>query len=115
MKALILDGSLRGDDATVAVGDLLVRTLREADCAAERRSLRDLDVAPCRACLDSWTLTPGVCTTDDAARGVARDMVGADLLVLLTPVTFGGYSSALKKVLDRSIGNISPFFTTIIF
>lgn len=113
MKTLILDGSLRGDDATVVVGDLLVRRLREADCAVERRLLRDLEVAPCRACLECWTLTPGACTTDDAARGVARDMVGADLLVLLTPVTFGGYSSALKKVLDRSIGNISPFFTTI--
>jgi multimeric flavodoxin WrbA len=113
MKALILDGSLRGDEATMAVGDLLARELQGAECAVERRLLRDLDVAPCRACLGCWTLTPGVCTTDDAARGVARDMVGADLLVLLTPVTFGGYSSTLKKVLDRSIGNISPFFTTI--
>ena len=63
--------------------------------------------------LGCWTQTPGVCTTDDAARGVARDMVGADLLVLLSPVTFGGYSSALKKVVDRSIGNVSPFFTEI--
>jgi len=111
MKVLILDGSLRGDEAAVAVGDLLARKLRHADGVVERRLLRDLEVAPCRACFGCWTQTPGICTTDDAARGVARDMVQADLLVLLTSVTFGGYSSALKKVLDRSIGNISPFFT----
>ena len=56
---------------------------------------------------------PGVCLIDDAAREVSRKMVGSDLVVYFTPITFGGYSSELKKALDRSIGLISPFFTRI--
>ena len=40
-------------------------------------------------------------------------MMQSDGVVLLTPVTFGGYSSLLKRSLDRSIPMISPFFTTI--
>jgi len=40
-------------------------------------------------------------------------MIQSHLVVYLTPITFGGYSSDLKKVLDRSIGLISPFFTRI--
>ncbi|HJN16519.1 MAG TPA: NAD(P)H dehydrogenase, partial [Armatimonadota bacterium] len=37
----------------------------------------------------------------------------ADILALLTPVTFGGYSSHLKRMLDRLIPNILPFFDKI--
>lgn len=54
-----------------------------------------------------------MCKTRDAARDVAAEMIASDLVVLLTPVTFGGYSSHLKKALDRSICLVSPFFTRI--
>jgi multimeric flavodoxin WrbA len=40
-------------------------------------------------------------------------MAGSDVQVWITPVTFGGYSPALKKALDRSIPNILPFFTKV--
>jgi len=62
-----------------------------------------------------WLLgtDPGGCLIDDAAREVSRKMIGSDLVVYVTPITFGGYSSELKKALDRSIGLISPFFTRI--
>jgi len=30
-----------------------------------------------------------------------------------TPVTFGGYSSALKRMVDHQIQNISPFFAKV--
>ena len=36
-----------------------------------------------------------------------------DLLVFLTHVTFGGYSSELKKAVDRLIPLLSPFFVKI--
>ena len=40
-------------------------------------------------------------------------MIGSDVLVLLTPVTFGGYSSEIKKAMDRSICMVSPFFRRV--
>jgi multimeric flavodoxin WrbA len=47
------------------------------------------------------------------AEGIARAHTQSDLLVLLTPVTFGGYSSELKKALDRMICALLPFFQTV--
>ena len=39
--------------------------------------------------------------------------MASDLTVYLTPVTFGGYSSALKRMVDHQIQNISPFFAKV--
>ena len=38
-----------------------------------------------------------------------RALVHSDLVVFLTPVTFGGYSSELKKALDHVIPILQPF------
>ena len=76
----------------------------------ERVQLRDVFIAYCKGCFDCWVKTPGVCATRDGAGVVTRAMACADLLVLLSPITFGGYSSELKKAIDRSIGIVSPFF-----
>lgn len=57
--------------------------------------------------------TPGICLFADDGREVARKAIQSHLLVLLTPVTFGGYSSQLKKALDRMISLVSPFFQKI--
>jgi len=70
-------------------------------------------VRHCAGCFGCWVQTPGVCLIDDAARDIARAVIQSDLVIYLTPVTFGGYSSELKKVLDRLICLILPFFTQI--
>ncbi|MCK4899409.1 MAG: hypothetical protein KAS38_11555 [Anaerolineales bacterium] len=36
-----------------------------------------------------------------------------DLMVYLTPITFGGYSSALKRMVDHQIQNVLPFFARV--
>ncbi len=41
---------------------------------------------------------------------IAKEWVQSDVVVFFTPVVFGGYSSILKKALDRFIPNILPFF-----
>jgi hypothetical protein len=61
-------------------------------------------------CFGCWIKTPGVCVIDDAGRDIARRMIHSDVVVYLTPLMFGGYSSELKKAIDRSIPNISPLF-----
>ena len=46
-------------------------------------------------------------------RDVARDLIQSDLVVWLTPVTFGGYSSVLKRQIDHCIPLVSPKFTKV--
>jgi multimeric flavodoxin WrbA len=79
----------------------------------ETLQLRDIDISPCTGCFGCWNKTPGICVVKDDARDVTRKIVNCDLLVLLTPITFGGYSSELKKAMDRSLGWMLPHMTTI--
>ena len=113
MKALILDGSLAHD----GMADRLVTTLRAQlgtqAYEVEHVPLRERRIGNCAGDFFCWVRNPGVCMTDDDNRALAAKMVQCDLLILLSPVTFGGYSSTLKRMLDHMIQNIMPFFTQI--
>ena len=96
-----------------AVGVALQDTLQAEGWSVTPWTLRDEKIAYCLGCFECWTKTPGLCRIDDAGREVVESIIGGDLAIYLTPITFGGYSSELKKAIDRSIGLISPFFTRI--
>jgi multimeric flavodoxin WrbA len=116
MRALVLNGGRTGESdeqAIATVESILCHRLAEAGFEVHVATLREASVAYCRGCFQCWTRTPGLCRTHDAARDLTRRFILSDVVVFLTPVTFGGYSSELKKVLDRSIGVVSPFFKRI--
>jgi multimeric flavodoxin WrbA len=113
MKALILDGSRKGESGLSVGRSAFEQELRRRNYDVETMVLRDVNVAPCKGCFGCWTATPGMCVTADSGREIARKTIGSDLVVMLTPVTFGGYSSELKKVLDRTICLALPTFTTV--
>lgn len=113
MQALILNGALAGDEALMPIEQAVDAALTARGWRVDRVRLRDRSIVYCRGCFECWTKTPGICSTKDDAGEVTRAIVRSDLLVLLTPITFGGYSSELKKALDRSIGAVLPFFRRI--
>ena len=113
MRALILNGALAGDDGLRTIEGAIDSTLSTSGWIVERIQLRDVFIAYCKGCFDCWVKTPGLCATRDGAGVVTRALACSDLVVLLSPITFGGYSSELKKALDRSIGILSPFFTRV--
>jgi hypothetical protein len=116
MRAFLMNGGLAGGPGEAALAQVelvLHERLAEHGYAVDLARLRETPIAYCRGCFDCWTRTPGLCRTDDAARDLARRLVASDTAVFLTPITFGGYSSELKKALDRSIGLVSPFFLRV--
>ncbi len=108
MKALLLDGNLKNDFDMIH--SLLIEELERNGFEVESILLREVKVAACQGCFDCWVKTPGECKTDDYGRDVAKKMVQSNLIIHFTPITFGGYSSELKKVIDRFIPTILPFF-----
>jgi multimeric flavodoxin WrbA len=112
-RALILNGAREEGGTLELTQQVLVEELERAGVNAEPRVLREIKIRHCVGCFGCWVKTPGECMIDDAARGIAREFVRSDLVVMLTPVTFGGYSYELKKALDRIICVISPFFQII--
>ena len=113
MKATLLNGALPGDSFVDAVGAALQDTLQAEGWTVRPWTLGDEKIAYCLGCFECWTKTPGLCRIDDTGREVVESIIGGDLTIYLTPITFGGYSSELKKAVDRSIGLLSPFFTHI--
>jgi multimeric flavodoxin WrbA len=75
--------------------------------------LDGLNIKPCRGCFACWLKHPGTCAIKDDEELILKAMAGSDAQVWITPVTFGGFSPALKKALDRSIPNILPFFVKV--
>jgi multimeric flavodoxin WrbA len=113
MKALLLSGATDTDGTLGTITCQIDEALRDSGWTIEKWLLHSSEIAYCHGCFDCWKTTPGECSTDDDGRLVARALIASDLLILLTPVTFGGHSSTLKKALDRLIPDIAPWTTTI--
>ena len=113
MKALILNGSKEENESLNISQAAIIDELEGMGWQVDPRPLREMEIAPCLGCFRCWIKTPGICVINDAGRDIVQEAVQSDLLVFLTPVTFGGYSSELKKAVDRMIQWILPFFTKI--
>lgn len=113
MKAILLDGSHASDRTGERVRAALTAKLRARGFEVEEVILREKKIGNCAGDFFCWIRTPGVCNVDDDNRAIAAATMASDLLVYLTPVTFGGYSSALKRMVDHEIQNVSPFFARI--
>lgn len=111
MKICILDGSQEEDRRGKQIQKLLVPLLKGHQ--AQTFVIRDLKIAPCMGDFLCWTKTPGICKNKDDNRLIAEAVAQCELLIFLTPVTFGGYSSLLKQGLDHLIQIISPFFAKV--
>ncbi len=77
----------------------------------DRAIAADGSYAPCQGCFGCWTKHPAECFMKDRLREACRIIGRADELVIVTKNCYGGYSAAVKNVLDRSIGTSTPFST----
>ncbi|MBK8420997.1 NAD(P)H-dependent oxidoreductase [Candidatus Villigracilis saccharophilus] len=109
MKTLILDGSQPNDPTSAKIEMSLQAQLSNVETLV----LCEQKIGNCAGDFLCWVRSPGMCNTNDDNRIIAEKIMQSDLVIYLTPVTFGGYSSALKRMVDHQIQNISPFFATI--
>ena len=113
MKALILNGSDLEDKKTSELYDLVLSELKKMNWDAVSINLKDIDLAYCTGCFGCWIKTPGECIIKDYSASISEQIIDSNLLIYFTPVTFGGYSSILKKALDRQICLLLPYFQKV--
>ena len=70
-------------------------------------------IKPCVGCFGCWTKTPGECVIKDSYERMGALIHKADEVVVMTKYTYGGFSSFVKNVFDRSIGLVLPFFEIV--
>ena len=95
----------------VMIHDLDRRYDGSMEAGCDRVIAADGKYAPCQGCFGCWTRHPAECFMKDKLRQACRIVGQADELVIVTRNLYGGYSPAVKNVLDRSIGSSTPFST----
>jgi len=109
-KVVILDGAGSADGDLSPILDVLSHALQADGAQVEIFPLREMKLAHCLGCFGCWVKTPGICVEADGGGEIVKAIIRSDVTVLFTPVTFGGYSPELKKMVDRFVQLISPFF-----
>lgn len=109
MRAIILNGGGHDDVDLLNIQNLICDELGGMGWEYEPLVLHKIRFASCMGGFGCFVKQPGVCTIKDRGRDIARAFINSDMVILLSPVTFGGYSALLKKALERLIGLTSPF------
>ena len=112
MNALILNGSLKHQHHLESFRNIILEELKNAGWTPESILLHEANIKGCLGCFKCWDTTPGLCIQQkDEAPGIVKKFLRSGLVVFLSPLTFGGYSSELKKIIERMLGILQPGFT----
>ena len=111
MKITILNGN--GNPQNQGFDEYVTRL--DAMLSAEQHTvtgltLRELDIKFCTGCFGCWVKTPGECVVKDASHDVCRAVINSDFLLWAAPLRMGFPDAALKKMMDKSIPLIHPYF-----
>lgn len=112
MKTVVLNGLSEKDNGYENISQRFINAF-DNNTELEIINLREKSIAFCRGCFGCWINSPGNCVIYDDGREIAKKVINSDKVIFLTPVTFGGFSSLLKKAVDRLIPNILPHFKKV--
>lgn len=69
--------------------------------------------AKCRGCFGCWLKTPGECIIRDGREHLGSAMMSCDKVYIFSRSCYGGFSVEIKRLLDRCIPGVLPFFRYI--
>ncbi len=108
MKAAIINGEIETSSEIGVIIRCLESLLASSGYAASVTTLREKHMEPCKMCKSCSVTTQWSCGHGDDWAAVAQSAINADLLVLISPISFGCHSSLMKSFLDRLLYNLSP-------
>ena len=90
------------DDKKQTIGKQVYELIKQKGVETEYISTVGLNIKPCYSCGACSTKTNGKCILEDDMEPILRKLIHADKIIYATPVTWGTYSSDIKKILDRT-------------
>lgn len=88
----------------------LVESLSASGGQTTLLTLREMDIRYCIGCFGCWVKTPGECFSPDESCQVRRAVLHSDFTLWASPLKMGFPSALLKKMMDKSIPLIHPYF-----
>ncbi len=67
--------------------------------------------ARCTGCFGCWLKTPGECVMHDGTEHIGSTIAKSEQVWIFSEIVYGGFSAAVKRVLDRCIPSVLPFFS----
>lgn len=101
-KILILSGSPRKGGNSDILCDEFMRGAAEAGHEVEKLRVSEKKIGYCSACYYCRD-HGGVCVKKDDMAELLQKMIGADVIVLSSPVYFYSIDAQLKAVIDRTV------------
>jgi multimeric flavodoxin WrbA len=107
MSIVILDAMEDGNK----ISDGLKEELQIAGIEYSDFKLKDMNILHCRSCGACSVISPGKCVQKDDSHEIMNAIARCSTFITLTPIRFGGYSSTMKKALDKLMSLCLPFYT----
>jgi len=113
MKILVINDSQNEDKFGKKIREKTVKMLKGEKVEFKGYNLSIDNLHHCIGCFNCWFKTPGICVFDDVSRSICEDFVKSDIVLYVGPIKYGCYSPVIKRVFDRQIPNVLPFFEEV--
>ncbi|MCI5114623.1 MAG: hypothetical protein D3921_05750 [Candidatus Electrothrix sp. AW1] len=114
VQTVLFDGSQPNDTQATPIFSLLHEVLLQKTNKVKVIKLYNINLTLCTSCFHCFFKTPGQCRNrNDMGAELLKIILNSSTIVLFTPVVFGGYSSDLKKLIDRFLPIVLPFFKKV--
>ncbi|SHJ88163.1 hypothetical protein SAMN02745163_02799 [Clostridium cavendishii DSM 21758] len=112
MAVLVLNSINKDVDYYKRIKDVVTEEL-ELSGSGKLVNVEESNIGNCVGCFGCWIKTPGECVLQDEGNIIAKEVIEAKKVILITEISFGSYSSITKKVIDRLMPNVTPLFKLI--
>ena len=99
MKIVILEGSPNKKGSSNLLADCFRQGAEEGGHTVEIIDAAHADIHPCTGCIHCGY--EGPCVQKDDMEEIRRKILGADMMVFVTPLYYYGMSAQLKTLIDR--------------
>jgi multimeric flavodoxin WrbA len=111
MKIVAVLGSPRPKGNSALMAEAFLNTARERGADTEVYLLNQMNIKGCQHC-GKCKIDSEMCVVEDDLKPVYDSILGADILVLASPVYFGDLSAQLKCFWDRTYSWFNPDFSS---
>lgn len=113
MKILLISDNPEHANTQDILHEDLIKKLKEKYTDFKILFATENDLKPCIGCFKCWLKTPGICIMKNSSQNISKDIIESDLLIFVTEIKYGSYSTAIKRVWDKQLPLLLPFFTII--